>query len=216
MKEEWRQVPGLASRYEVSNRGGMRTQSYTDQRGRRRSARVLAALNTRVDMADGTMKVVPMAQRVLLAFVGPRPEGCRLSRHLNDVHTDNRVENLAWGTDKDNHNDAVRNGCIVPPSLEGRAKIAAANRRRKFSTEARARLRAAHLGHKHTPETRAKMSAALQGRKFSPEHCAKLSAAKRGKKLSPETCAKISAAKRKLDAEKRKETNAARKRQEQG
>lgn len=46
---------------------------------------------------------------VLEAFVGPKPEGLQ-ARHLNDVKTDNRLENLVWGTVKENSQDAVRNG----------------------------------------------------------------------------------------------------------
>lgn len=45
---------------------------------------------------------------VLLAFVGPRPSGA-LGRHLNDIPSDNRVENLAWGTSFDNAADRLRN-----------------------------------------------------------------------------------------------------------
>jgi hypothetical protein len=41
---------------------------------------------------------------VLLAFVGPRPDGA-LGRHLNDRPADNRVENLAWGSYADNAAD---------------------------------------------------------------------------------------------------------------
>ena len=45
---------------------------------------------------------------VLTAFVGPRPPG-GVARHLNDVRTDNRLENLVWGSRSDNMNDAYRN-----------------------------------------------------------------------------------------------------------
>ncbi len=41
---------------------------------------------------------------VLEAFKGPRPEGMQ-ARHLNGVRTDNRPENLEWGTCKENHAD---------------------------------------------------------------------------------------------------------------
>lgn len=50
---------------------------------------------------------------VLTAFVGPRPEG-QCGRHLNDVRTDNRLVNLAWGTPKQNTDDARRNGRFNP------------------------------------------------------------------------------------------------------
>ncbi len=41
---------------------------------------------------------------VLTTFVGPRPDGM-LVRHLNDIPTDNRLENLAWGTKSENQQD---------------------------------------------------------------------------------------------------------------
>lgn len=43
------------------------------------------------------------------AFI-PNPDNLPLVRHLNDVETDNRLENLAWGTWSDNSEDSVRNG----------------------------------------------------------------------------------------------------------
>ena len=48
----------------------------------------------------------------LEAFVGPRPPG-HIGRHKNDIKSDNRLENLAWGTQQDNANDRVRNGKIT-------------------------------------------------------------------------------------------------------
>ena len=42
-------------------------------------------------------------------FVGEIEEG-KLIRHLNDDPTDNRVENLAQGTQKENMEDALKNG----------------------------------------------------------------------------------------------------------
>lgn len=49
-------------------------------------------------------------QLVLEAFEGPRPEWADAVRHLNDVGTDNRLVNLAWGTGSQNQSDAVRLG----------------------------------------------------------------------------------------------------------
>jgi len=47
-------------------------------------------------------------QLVLETFVGPCPPGCE-SRHLNDDPADNRLENLRWGTRKENSDDRARN-----------------------------------------------------------------------------------------------------------
>ena len=40
----------------------------------------------------------------------PNPLAYNVVRHLNDVKTDNRLENLAWGTQSDNMKDCVKNG----------------------------------------------------------------------------------------------------------
>jgi len=45
-------------------------------------------------------------------FVGDIPEG-KVIRHLNDDPSDNRLSNLEIGTQKDNVQDAIRNGKIV-------------------------------------------------------------------------------------------------------
>lgn len=40
----------------------------------------------------------------------PNPLDTNVVRHLNDCKTDNRLENLAWGTRSDNAKDSMRNG----------------------------------------------------------------------------------------------------------
>ena len=46
---------------------------------------------------------------VLETFVGPRPEGHEVL-HANDDQSDNRLENLRWGTHVENCQDRRRNG----------------------------------------------------------------------------------------------------------
>jgi len=48
---------------------------------------------------------------VLNAFRGSRPEG-KETRHLNGIRSDNRLENLAWGTRQENMKDKIRHALI--------------------------------------------------------------------------------------------------------
>lgn len=50
-----------------------------------------------------------MHRLVLLAFVGPCPDGMEAC-HANDIPTDNRLANLRWGTHADNMRDRIENG----------------------------------------------------------------------------------------------------------
>lgn len=86
---------------------------------------------------------------VLLAYVGPRPDGA-LGRHLNDDPADNRVENLAWGTHLDNAADRRRNrgylrGEAAPSSRLTEIQVAAIRR-----DERSARIVGADFGVSHT------------------------------------------------------------------
>jgi hypothetical protein len=56
----------------------------------------------------GTASAVYVHRLVLLALVGPCPDGS-CACHINDVKTDNRLENLRWGTPRQNSDDAIRN-----------------------------------------------------------------------------------------------------------
>jgi hypothetical protein len=47
----------------------------------------------------------------LEAFIGPRPEGME-ARHLDGCKTNNKLENLCWGTREDNEADNVKHGAI--------------------------------------------------------------------------------------------------------
>ena len=57
---------------------------------------------------------------VLEAFVGPCPEGMEC-RHLDGNPGNNRLDNLAWGTPKENFADSMRHGtayCLTPEARE--------------------------------------------------------------------------------------------------
>ncbi|MCE2925997.1 MAG: HNH endonuclease [Phycisphaeraceae bacterium] len=61
--------------------------------------------------AGGRVHQFVVARAMLLAFVGPPPSPDKKQAcHRNDVPTDDRIENLYWGSASDNVLDAVRNG----------------------------------------------------------------------------------------------------------
>ena len=51
---------------------------------------------------------------VLETYVGPRPKGMEC-RHLDNNPANNQLENLCWGTKKENQHDRIKNGT----SMEG-------------------------------------------------------------------------------------------------
>jgi hypothetical protein len=98
--------------YEVSDAGVVR--SYRKQRGGRRVTPVV--IGGALDeagypfvhlMQDGRCVTRRTHVLLLLAFVGPRPEGADI-RHLNGDSTDCRLENLAYGSRSENALDRER------------------------------------------------------------------------------------------------------------
>ena len=70
----------------------------------------------RVNLQDNSYpvktNVVPVHRIILETFVGRRPEGY-VCRHLNGNALDNRIENLCWGTPRENVQDAIKHGTAV-------------------------------------------------------------------------------------------------------
>ncbi len=62
---------------------------------------------------NGFHKKIGIHILLLTAFVGPRPTSkweTYVARHLDDNRLNNSLENLAWGTSKDNVYDSMKNG----------------------------------------------------------------------------------------------------------
>ncbi|KKN85952.1 hypothetical protein LCGC14_0273640 [marine sediment metagenome] len=77
----------------------------------------------RIDLRDMDRRERIFVHRlVLLAFVGPCPEGME-GCHTNDVGEDNHLTNLRWGTPAENREDARRNGRILYGDKNPRASV---------------------------------------------------------------------------------------------
>lgn len=118
--EEWRVIPGFPA-YEVSNLGRVRSLPHTTEwthgrTGTRATANFKGRmLNPNRNKLTGYMTVNVGAgtsnvhRLVLLAFVGPAPEGCQAC-HANGDPADNRLANLRWDTVRANAEDRERHG----------------------------------------------------------------------------------------------------------
>jgi hypothetical protein len=122
--EEWRDIPGYEGLYQVSSWGRARSLDrvihYSDGRVRKYTSQMLSAPidsvgypHVRLTNKDKFARTFRMHDLVALAFLPPKPSYDNPHvRHLNDDKSDNRVENLAWGTPAQNSADKFRNGYV--------------------------------------------------------------------------------------------------------
>lgn len=129
--EVWKAIPGTDGWYEISNLG--RARSFVARTGgvrhRRKEPKMLTPTAARkgywryaVRMGDRN-KGVYASRAVLLAFVGPPPDGRPDAAHLNGVHTDNRLVNLAWASRVENESHKIGHGTALLGSRARAAKL---------------------------------------------------------------------------------------------
>jgi len=79
-----------------------------------------------VTVSYGAMpKTVRRGVLILETLKGPRPEG-HVVRHLNGNSSDDSIKNLAWGTQKENMQDAVLHGTTTKGVKNKHAKLSEA------------------------------------------------------------------------------------------
>ena len=119
--EEWRPVPGFEGYYEVSSHARVRSLTVERSLGRSYFSRVRTGkiLKQKVDARDNrwsitlarhkVYKTYRISTLVALVFIGPRPDGMEVC-HLSDDKSDNKINNLYYGTHIQNCEDRSRNG----------------------------------------------------------------------------------------------------------
>lgn len=117
MSEEWKPIPGWPS-YEASNFGAIRCGSRT------LAIQVMASGYCFVRLRMGRQHTRAVHRLVLETFIGLRPAGL-VCRHLDGDKTNNRLDNLRWGTASENMADQYRLRERIPSSgeLNGSAKL---------------------------------------------------------------------------------------------
>lgn len=171
MKEVWRTVPDFP-RFQASMLGRIKRVAFVSARGHNLPEKIVKPTSAfHVNVAAA--KSCSVGSLVLRAFVRIPLPG-EVARHLDDNKAHNLLPNLAWGTRKDNAEDAVRNKRI------GRGSPAAAKTSIKLQ------------GHKHADITKKRIGDALRGKKHTPEACARMSLGHLGKPLSQATRDKMS------------------------
>lgn len=123
-QEEWRPVLGYDGKYEVSNIGRIRSVYFFNRSGVK--TKRIFIRKYRTDQQGYPTTTFSSERRhihvlVLEAFIGKRPDGF-VCCHLNGLPFDNRVENLKWGTHKENYDHRIIHGGGNSGSRNGRWK----------------------------------------------------------------------------------------------
>lgn len=131
ISEIWKPIDGCAGWYEVSNLGRVGSWAMVGRGGAAgKRSPTMRILNPKVGKGykhvkiniNGKIRTAHVHTLVLSTFVGPRPDGM-LCRHLDGDRSNNRLENLAWGTWKENAHDSFLHGTHSCGTRGGGAKF---------------------------------------------------------------------------------------------
>lgn len=127
---EWRTIPGIDPRYEAAPDGSIRSWVRLGTNGGwcdephplKGSPGSGGYLMYGVKADNGRFFSTKGHRLVAEAYIGPMPDGL-MTRHKNGNPTDNRVENLGYGTCKENHEDRDRHGRTARGEHSGKSKL---------------------------------------------------------------------------------------------
>ena len=116
MTERWKDVPGYEGLYQVSDMGRVKKLVGTKCKKDRLKKLVLTK-NGRFSVSlykNNREKKMLVHRLVLMAFVGP-PASEQITRHLDGNPINNDLNNLKWGTHKENQRDSMEHGTKSDP-----------------------------------------------------------------------------------------------------
>lgn len=112
----------------VSKVGKIYSKSRQDSLGRNRKGKELREYNNGSVYphvwicCDGERFLLKISRLVLTTFVGPCPDGMEC-RHMDGNPKNNRLDNLCWGTHRENIQDRTRAGTTACGERQGRSVL---------------------------------------------------------------------------------------------
>ena len=131
--ERWKAIPGYEGFYEVSNIGRVRSLPRKIPHGLGNAYRYVQGqlLSTKPGSngyqcvmlsKEGDKKLCTVHRLVMLAFVGPCPDGLEVA-HSDGNRLNPRLENLRYATRRENVADAITHGTATYGHKNGGAKL---------------------------------------------------------------------------------------------
>jgi hypothetical protein len=122
-KEIWKDVVGYEGFYRISSLGNVESldrtvwnkanKSYSGIKGFKMKLDIKGKKYFQVQLClDGRIKHHSVHRLVAMAFI-PNPQNKATVNHINEIKTDNRIENLEWATQSENINYGNRNALAV-------------------------------------------------------------------------------------------------------
>lgn len=112
--ERWKSIPGFDDRFLASDQGNIMSVNYHNYGRQRLLKKSLNRCGYEVVCLfyRGKAYSCLVHRLVAMAFL-ENPNGLPVINHLNEIKTDNRVENLCWSSIKDNVNYGTRTARMV-------------------------------------------------------------------------------------------------------
>ena len=126
-KVEFRPIPGYAGLFVSADGVAVSTRT-----GNRKRAAGVPLVKRQHPDKDGYARIatkglgngayITVHQAVLLAWSGPKPPKSQ-SRHLDGNKANNSIQNLCWGSSKENNSDKIGHGTVARGERNARARL---------------------------------------------------------------------------------------------